>query len=548
MRETNHGAGELILDFKTETCSFVRPTSQGLQTSMSWQEYLDRLTEKQVLYYIDAERVLQETKLDTIREKLAQADPYNFRFRVNGKKHFEWYTATVRSYEKSGGAILSAKITVESQNIFSIQDLISSKDFLHEVLFKGFGRRYFNLIWIDVNNNRYKIINQFGNAIDLEVNTEPLGVYVDDNKGYAHNFVYQEDWDTFWRYTSLEWYQEHLNREGDHYSFLLRHIYNGEYRWVEVTTICTKRTADDFHVLYWVDDVNDKVYDNTAMKDTLASVEVGQWRYEVRNGSEKLFTASPSLMRILGLRENAESEALLNDLRGRLHPEDREKVGSRIFALAANEETSFTFRLSGKDKGWRYYRCGVTCVAKNEIYTCFQGYGQDVTDIMQPMISSIRHAEELSFTDTLTGLNNRNYMEAYEEQFILADALPISFILADCNYLKRTNDTLGHQYGDRLLQRVAQSIRACLPEAATAMRIGGDEFLILCPHCPAPQAEQLVAAIRQRLHAASDAVLPLSASFGTCTVEDAATSFREAYAAADYAMYEEKEQYHRENP
>lgn len=162
-------------------------------------------------------------------------------------------------------------------------------------------------------------------------------------------------------------------------------------------------------------------------------------------------------------------------------------------------------------------------------------------------ITSVKEAEELSFVDKLTGLHNRNYMEARSENFMRAGEQPVSLIMADCNYLKRTNDTLGHEYGDKLLRRVARSIQECLPADSVAMRIGGDEFLIQCAHCSAEQAEQLVKAIRAKLVENSDDVLKLSVSFGSCTVEDANTSFRDAYDAADQAMYEEKEEYHKQN-
>ena len=538
---------EILLDTQTGNCRFLQSNLYAPQTGMNWEAFLQDLQEKKVVYYVDVEKFLQEAALDNLREKLAQADSYSFSFRVSYKEGFEWFTATATAQEKQGGEPVAIKIVVRSQNIFDLREIESNRKFMKELLLDGFGKVYGNIIWVDVTNDTYKMINGYGNILDIESNVDPVGTYTTDNKGYAINSVYQEDWDTFYQYTSLQWYREHLKRKGDSFSFMVRHIYNGEYRWVEVKTVCTKRDAEEFHVLYWVDDVNDKVYDNTAMKDTLASVEVGQWRYEIRNGNEKKFTASPSLMRILGIETTEADDAILRDLKARIYPDDREKVTGQIFGLANNEETDFTFRLVNRGKGLRYYRCGVTCVAKNEIYTCYQGYGQDITDIMQPMVTSIQHAEELSFTDKLTGLHNRNYMESRGESFMRRDDLPVSLIMADCNYLKRTNDVLGHEYGDLLLQRVARCMQESLPPDSIAMRIGGDEFLLLCAHCPAEKAAQTVEAIRQKLAENSDDVLKLSASFGICTVKDADTAFKDAYREADQAMYEEKERYHREN-
>ena len=98
-------------------------------------------------------------------------------------------------------------------------------------------------------------------------------------------------------------------------------------------------------------------------------------------------------------------------------------------------------------------------------------------------ITSSKRAEELSYRDKLTGLYNRNYMESKSGYFAQKEAdYPASLIMADCNYLKRTNDTLGHEYGNLLLKRISRIIQESIPETAMAMaiRAGGDEFLIVC--------------------------------------------------------------------
>ena len=155
-------------------------------------------------------------------------------------------------------------------------------------------------------------------------------------------------------------------------------------------------------------------------------------------------------------------------------------------------------------------------------------------------ISAMKQAEELSFKDSLTGLYNRNYMESRSRKFARAGDCPVSLIMADCNYLKRTNDTLGHEYGDLLLQRVATVIKETIPENCIAMRVGGDEFLILCTKCGEKEAEALIREMKEKLQRKSDRKLLLSVSFGTATIEDDTLSFEEVYELADKAMYEEK--------
>lgn len=168
----------------------------------------------------------------------------------------------------------------------------------------------------------------------------------------------------------------------------------------------------------------------------------------------------------------------------------------------------------------------------------FDGYGNiQALLITTRDITSVKQTEELSFKDKLTGLHNRNYMESRSKRFVRAGDLPVSLIMADCNYLKRTNDTLGHEYGDLLLQRVANVIQESVSPNDVAMRVGGDEFLILCTH----QAHALVDRIRQKLSQRSDEHLTLSVSFGVSTVEGGEFSFDQAYEQADQEMYRDKQ-------
>ena len=155
-------------------------------------------------------------------------------------------------------------------------------------------------------------------------------------------------------------------------------------------------------------------------------------------------------------------------------------------------------------------------------------------------VTNIKRAEELSYIDKLTGLRNRNYLESHSRELLAPDALPVSVIMADCNYLKRTNDTLGHEWGDRLLQRVAAVLQEVAGEDDLPMRVGGDEFLLVCPHTGYEQAESLVVMMRDGLDMVSDEVLRVSASFGISTVDDACTTMPDAFKAADEAMYKEK--------
>lgn len=158
-------------------------------------------------------------------------------------------------------------------------------------------------------------------------------------------------------------------------------------------------------------------------------------------------------------------------------------------------------------------------------------------------ISMVKHAEELSYQDKLTGLRNRNYLESRGDSLVNED-LPVSVIMLDCNYLKRTNDIHGHEMGDELLRRTASVLRQVAGEDCLPMRLGGDEFLLICPHADAESALGLEQDIRLGLAAVSDEVLTVSASIGVATVETAGNTLADVYRVADHNMYREKRMVH----
>lgn len=158
-------------------------------------------------------------------------------------------------------------------------------------------------------------------------------------------------------------------------------------------------------------------------------------------------------------------------------------------------------------------------------------------------ISMVKHAEELSYQDKLTGLRNRNYLESRGDSLVNED-LPVSVIMLDCNYLKRTNDIYGHEMGDELLRRTASVLRRVAGADYLPMRLGGDEFLLVCPHTDNESALGLEQDLRLGLAAVSDEVLTVSASIGVATVETAGNTLADVYRVADHNMYREKRTVH----
>lgn len=158
-------------------------------------------------------------------------------------------------------------------------------------------------------------------------------------------------------------------------------------------------------------------------------------------------------------------------------------------------------------------------------------------------ISMVKHAEELSYQDKLTGLRNRNYLESRGDSLV-NEGLPVSVIMLDCNYLKRTNDVHGHEMGDELLRRTASVLLRVAGDDCLPMRVGGDEFLLVCPHTDGESALGLEQDLRLGLATVSDEALTVSASIGVATVETAGNTLADVYRIADHNMYREKRMVH----
>lgn len=136
--------------------------------------------------------------------------------------------------------------------------------------------------------------------------------------------------------------------------------------------------------------------------------------------------------------------------------------------------------------------------------------------------------------DPMTGIANRRaWQEAAEE----AESARVAgraalLILADLDHLKRANDLLGHDAGDRLIVAAARALVAAVPHDAVVARVGGDEFAVLVPGVDDPRlGAELIESIRART-AASDPVVSISLG---CAVADERVSVTDAVALADAA-------------
>lgn len=107
--------------------------------------------------------------------------------------------------------------------------------------------------------------------------------------------------------------------------------------------------------------------------------------------------------------------------------------------------------------------------------------------------------ETLATTDSLTGCCNRRKFEAaFTELSAVSSryASPLSLMMFDIDNFKRVNDEFGHDVGDKVIRRIADTAREQKREADVVGRWGGEEFVLLLPHTQLSEATQLAERLR----------------------------------------------------
>jgi len=100
----------------------------------------------------------------------------------------------------------------------------------------------------------------------------------------------------------------------------------------------------------------------------------------------------------------------------------------------------------------------------------------------------------LATVDPLTGLYNRRFAEsrlAAEAARSQRYGHPLTMVYFDLNNFKQINDQHGHPAGDQVLKEFAARLNAAIRVSDYAVRMGGDEFLVILPECPAEQVQAL---------------------------------------------------------
>jgi len=173
----------------------------------------------------------------------------------------------------------------------------------------------------------------------------------------------------------------------------------------------------------------------------------------------------------------------------------------------------------------------------------------EVAGLLAVTIERLRlyeHADHSAKHDLLTGLPNYRYLQERlgELRHGVTQGGQSAVLVVDMDSLKMFNDTLGHEVGDRVIQVVAEVLRASCRHEDFVARTGGDEFVVLMEDADVDAAlavgERVHAALADAHHGIEGAPTRIAVSIGVAVAPDDATTTADLLHAADQAMYDAK--------
>lgn len=233
-----------------------------------------------------------------------------------------------------------------------------------------------------------------------------------------------------------------------------------------------------------------------------------------------------------------------------VHAEDRESTAKEFAKLLQGGVTSdFEIRCRRKDGSHRW----LSWYAAPEPTGMVYAIARDVTERKNTQEKLEALAEELrhmAIVDELTGLHNRRGFHVLAEQELRRATRArqkVLFFFADLDGLKRINDELGHDVGDRAIREAGNVLRASFRRSDIIARLGGDEFVVLSTDADAAKASELVerleAMVRQSNESEPGRPFELAISIGSTVHEpDRQEALDAVLKRADAIMYARKAQ------
>jgi len=228
------------------------------------------------------------------------------------------------------------------------------------------------------------------------------------------------------------------------------------------------------------------------------------------------------------------------------HRDEAQKITALFSGNSSGKQIiNAEHRFQRRDGRWGWVLSNTRHVQqKNEGEDIIEGGLVDITDRK----SAEERVKFLAYYDSLTGLANRTLLQDRLSKSLASAKRhreKIALLFLDLDRFKNINDSLGHSYGDMLLQELATRLQSWAREQDTVARLGGDEFIVALGSIEdatdaAIAAERIAHAIGTefKLH---DRLLNVTCSIGISIYPDHGEDVETLIKHADAAMYSAKE-------
>ncbi|MFS2159228.1 diguanylate cyclase [Pseudomonas sp. Pseusp122] len=301
-----------------------------------------------------------------------------------------------------------------------------------------------------------------------------------------------------------------LRRDGSslQVNMLVTAVRDEQEQWVGYLAVCIDVTE------------RKRVHEALAARDQLleklsANVPGGIYQYRLEANGRSGFTYTSVGMGSLFELSEEEMRADIGVILARINPLDVGRVRKSI-RQSADHLTPWheEYRVELPVQGQRWIRGEATPERQSDGAILWHGFFSDISDTKRVE----EELRALSVTDVLTGVYNRRFFQdrlRSELARLERYGGEMSVIMLDIDHFKRINDKYGHGMGDKVLQTICQRISQRLRRNDVFCRLGGEEFVVLCPGTSAWQAQELAVQLRQSLrNQPIEGVGQVTASFG----------------------------------
>jgi len=320
---------------------------------------------------------------------------------------------------------------------------------------------------------------------------------------------------------------------------------DGQTRWVLTTKVPIRDPAGRITGLVGI------AREITERKEAEDALQQSKARFDslIRNALDiitiidaagTMLYKSPAVERVFGYQPDELVGRNAFDL---IHPDDLAGVYPTFLKMLEDPALTPTveFRFRHRDESWRWLEATGTNLLADPAVGGLVVNSRDITE-RKEIEAELRHQ---AHHDPLTGLPNRTlFMDRLKQAVSETGSAPSAVFFLDLDGFKVVNDSLGHEYGDRLLRAAAKRLASCLRAGDLLARFGGDEFTILQEQVTDVSdaitvAERLLAALADPF-TLDGHKLVVTASVGVVLSSSELTAPTELLRAADVALYRAK--------